>query len=83
MGGYTVSGSGADCKSAALVARVVQLHPLPPIIWPVGQVVKTPPFHGGIVGSIPARVTTKHLEVIYKCCFHKLHLSIFMCATSS
>ena len=27
-------------------------------IWPVGQAVKTPPFHGGIPGSIPGRVTT-------------------------
>ena len=26
-------------------------------IWPVGQAVKTPPFHGGIRGSIPLRVT--------------------------
>lgn len=26
--------------------------------WPVGQEVKTPPFHGGIMGSIPVRVTT-------------------------
>lgn len=26
-------------------------------IWPVGQAVKTPPFHGGIPGSIPGRVT--------------------------
>ena len=25
--------------------------------WPVGQAVKTPPFHGGIKGSIPLRVT--------------------------
>ena len=25
--------------------------------WPVGQEVKTPPFHGGIMGSIPVRVT--------------------------
>ena len=24
---------------------------------PVGQEVKTPPFHGGIMGSIPVRVT--------------------------
>ena len=24
---------------------------------PVGQAVKTPPFHGGIMGSIPVRVT--------------------------
>ena len=26
-------------------------------VWPVGQAVKTPPFHGGIKGSIPLRVT--------------------------
>ena len=26
-------------------------------IWPVGQAVKTPPFHGGNMGSIPVRVT--------------------------
>ena len=28
-------------------------------IWPVGQAVKTSPFHGGIMGSIPVRVTIK------------------------
>ena len=27
---------------------------------PVGQEVKTPPFHGGIMGSIPVRVTIQH-----------------------
>ena len=27
-------------------------------IRPVGQEVKTPPFHGGIMGSIPVRVTS-------------------------
>ena len=26
-------------------------------IWPVGQAVKTPPFHGGNMGSSPVRVT--------------------------
>ena len=26
-------------------------------IWSVGQGVKTPPFHGGNAGSIPARAT--------------------------
>ncbi len=26
-------------------------------VWPVGQVVKTPPFHGGNRGSSPLRVT--------------------------
>ena len=25
--------------------------------WPVGQAVKTPPFHGGNTGSSPVRVT--------------------------
>ena len=27
------------------------------ITWPVGQAVKTPPFHGDNMGSIPIRVT--------------------------
>ena len=27
------------------------------LMWPVGQVVKTPPFHGGNTGSNPVRVT--------------------------
>ena len=26
------------------------------IFWSVGQVVKTPPFHGGITGSNPVRI---------------------------
>ena len=34
------------------------------LIWPVGQAVKTPPFHGGNAGSIPARVTTKKLFIM-------------------
>ena len=25
-------------------------------LWCVGQTVKTPPFHGGIMGSIPVRI---------------------------
>ncbi len=29
---------------------------------PVGQVVKTPPFHGGNMGSSPVRVTKKQSE---------------------
>ena len=29
--------------------------------WPVGQAVKTPPFHGGNAGSSPARVTNGSL----------------------
>ena len=31
-------------------------------IWPVGQAVKTPPFHGGNMGSSPVRVTSKNLK---------------------
>ncbi|MDF2909914.1 MAG: hypothetical protein K0Q56_795 [Sporolactobacillus laevolacticus] len=27
------------------------------LAWPVRQVVKTPPFHGGFMGSNPVRVT--------------------------
>ena len=29
---------------------------LPELKWPVGQAVKTPPFHGGNGGSIPPRI---------------------------
>ena len=29
------------------------------IKWPVGQAVKTPPFHGGNMGSSPVGVTKK------------------------
>ena len=31
--------------------------PFPGPSWPVSQAVKTPPFHGGNAGSIPARAT--------------------------
>ena len=35
--------------------------------WPVGQEAKTPPFHGGNMGSIPVRVTTIEApERLYK-----------------
>ena len=34
----------------------VHLGPLIFISWPVGQAVKTPPFHGGNTGSSPVRV---------------------------
>ena len=29
------------------------------MLWPHGQAVKTPPFHGGIRGSIPLEATKK------------------------
>ena len=32
---------------------------------PVGQEVKTPPFHGGNMGSSPVRVTTKKVSFVY------------------
>jgi hypothetical protein len=35
--------------------------------WSVGQGVKTPPFHGGITGSIPVRSTGKGKVVNPKC----------------
>ena len=35
------------------------------IIWPVGQEVKTRPFHGCNASSILARVTSKPDEVIH------------------
>ena len=41
-------------------------------LWPVGQVVKTPPFHGGNMGSSPVRVTTP-LRTSY--CSQRLFLS--------
>ena len=53
---------------AQMVAHVVWDHgaagssPVTPTmckIWPVGQAVKTSPFHGGNGGSIPPRVTIK------------------------
>ena len=36
---------------------VVGSSPTRGATWPVGQAVKTPPFHGGIRGSIPLPVT--------------------------
>src|SRR5699024_12313131 len=34
------------------------------IDWPVGQAVKTPPFHGGITGSSPVRVTNIFINIV-------------------
>jgi hypothetical protein len=33
-------------------------------LWPVGQSVKTPPFHGGMRGSTPLRATKKILALL-------------------
>jgi hypothetical protein len=35
---------------------MVRVHLGPLKLWPVGQAVKTPPFHGGNTGSSPVRV---------------------------
>ena len=48
-------------------------------IWPVGQEVKTPPFHGGIMGSIPVRVTS---YVSRKCLFYGV-CEFFFCSISA
>ena len=38
---------------------VVGSSPTRGATWPVGQAVKTPPFHGGIRGSIPLGTTNQ------------------------
>ena len=50
---YPVHTRSVTCSSQVAATR------------PVGQAVKTPPFHGGNMGSIPVRVTKKdtHLPV--------------------
>ena len=35
--------------------------------WPVGQAVKTPPFHGGNRSSILLRVTKKNIRTVFGC----------------
>ena len=40
-------------------------------MWLVGQAVKTPPFHGGIIGSIPVRVTIAAIP----CCIDRPRVS--------
>ncbi len=41
---------------------MVRVHLGPLKLWPVGQAVKTPPFHGGNTGSSPVRVIIFYLE---------------------
>ena len=40
-----------------MAGKVLAVLAKPCIIWPVGQAVKTRPFHGCNMGSIPVRVT--------------------------
>ena len=46
-------------EHSAVNRGVVGSSPTRGAMWPVGQAVKTPPFHGGIRGSIPLRVTKR------------------------
>src|SRR5699024_885949 len=60
LGKYSSGSRGAPAKGIGrLRGARVQIPPSPPLhylIWPVGQAVKTSPFHGGITGSSPVRV---------------------------
>ena len=47
---YPVHTRSVTCSSQVAATR------------PVGQAVKTPPFHGGNMGSIPVRVTKKNSD---------------------
>ena len=49
-------------KKKFAVKFVPPIFALPKTEWPVGQSVKTPPFHGGMRGSIPLRATYKRLK---------------------
>ena len=51
---YPVHTRSVTCSSQVAATR------------PVGQAVKTPPFHGGNMGSIPVRVTTKKVPFVYQ-----------------
>ena len=54
---FQYSSLAQSVEHAAVNRVVVGSSPTGGAIWPVGQAVKTPPFHGGIGGSIPPRVT--------------------------
>ena len=54
----------SDCRYHCVQAVKTALYR-----WPVGQAVKTPPFHGGIMGSIPVRVTKKIQGSFEPCIF--------------
>ena len=51
------AGADIECGGVLLLLPANGEIPFPGPSWPVGQVVKTPPFHGGNAGSIPARAT--------------------------
>ena len=45
-----------ELQPSNLLSRVRFSSPALNLYWPVGQAVKTPPFHGGNTGSSPVRV---------------------------
>ena len=56
------SGSYPECHRFETSRRYHRGARRPGALWPVGQVVKTPPFHGGNMGSNPVRVTKFYVE---------------------
>ena len=60
MGKYSSGSRGAPAKGVDRESGArVRIPPSPPYFWPLGQAVKTPPFHGGITGSNPVGVIHK------------------------
>ena len=51
---YPVHTRSVTCSSQVAATR------------PVGQAVKTPPFHGGNMGSIPVRVTKRDKSELFR-----------------
>ena len=60
MEDYSRGRRGRFAKSLGRETGARVRIPYPPLFlflrWPVGQAVKTPPFHGGNTGSNPVRV---------------------------
>ena len=76
---HKLSGGQYQCGGIAQLARATGSYPVghgfksnSRYQRPVGQAVKTPPFHGGNGGSIPPRVTkTKNtLRCVLLFCIH-------------
>ena len=44
-------------------------------MWPHGQAVKTPPFHGGIMGSNPVGVTNQMLILVMSFFIPKIEIA--------
>ena len=59
-------GSYPQCPRFESRCRYHRRSNSAPFIWPVGQVVKTPPFHGGNMGSNPVRVTRESFDFVVR-----------------